>query len=104
MIVDRDNVLKVLQNLDGPRPLKNLFVRELGYDPEDGAISSDDWPEDVADKLAAAPTLLASTARDGRFTVIHTRPAGSCLRGSRNSRRPPAPSAAGGRRSSGPAP
>ena len=73
MIVNRDNVLNILRDLDSARALKNLFVRELGYDSEGGAISNDDWPEDVISALAGNPTLLASTASDGRFTVIHAR-------------------------------
>ena len=73
MIVNRDNVLKLLQNLDSTRALRNLFVRELGYDGEGDAVSSDDWPEDLARMLSQNPTFLASSAKDGRFTILHVR-------------------------------
>ena len=69
MTVNRDKVHEALGKLDGDRALRNLLVRELGYEHEGGLISGDGWPED----LAGDPMLFASTAKDGRFTVIRAR-------------------------------
>jgi hypothetical protein len=67
--INRDKVHEALGKLDGDRALRNLLVRELGYDYEGGLISGDGWPEE----LAGDPMLFASTAKDGRFTVIRAR-------------------------------
>ncbi len=71
MIVDREKVQRVLEGLDGEEALRRLLVRELGYEYEGGLISADELPAGSEEDLAAEPTLVASTARDGRFTVIH---------------------------------
>jgi len=73
MIVDRERVRRSLERLDGEGGLRRLLVRELGYDYEGGLISADELPAGVEEDLAADPTLIASTAREGRFTVIHVR-------------------------------
>lgn len=73
MIVDQKKVRKALEELDGERALRQLLERELGYDYEGGLISTDELPAGVEEEVAAEPTLIASTARDGRFTVIHIR-------------------------------
>ena len=63
----------LLRNLDGEGALRNLLERELGYDHEGGLISVDYLPEDVAGALDGDPKLFASTASEGRFTVIYAR-------------------------------
>jgi hypothetical protein len=73
MIVNREKVQRSLEGLDGEEALRRLLERELGYDYEGGRISADGLPADVEEELAADPALVASTARDGRFTVIHVR-------------------------------
>lgn len=73
MTVDKEKVQRVLEGLDGEEALRRLLERELGYDYEGGLISTDDLPVGVEEEIASDPTLIASTARDGRFTVIHTR-------------------------------
>lgn len=73
MIVDREKVQKALESLDGEQALRQLLERELGYDYEGGLIPTDDLPAGVGEEIASDPTLIASTARDGRFTAIHTR-------------------------------
>jgi hypothetical protein len=73
MIVDKERVRKTLEGLDGEEALRRLLERELGYDYEGGLISADELPAGVEEEVASDPTLIASTARDGRFTVIHTR-------------------------------
>ncbi len=72
MIVDREKVRRSLEGLDGEGALRRLLVRELGYDYEGGSISSDGLPAGVEEEIAADPTLIASTAREGRFTVKPT--------------------------------
>ncbi len=73
MTVDTKKVQKSLEELDGEHALRRLLERELGYDYEGGLISAGDLPAGVEEEVASDPTLIASTARDGRFTVIHTR-------------------------------
>lgn len=73
MIVDREKVQRSLEGLDGEEALRRLLERELGYDYEGGRIPAEGLPAGTEDELAADPTLVASTARDGRFTVIHVR-------------------------------
>lgn len=73
MLVDKEKVHKSLEGLDGERALRQLLERELGYDYEGGLISTEELPAGVEEEVASDPTLIASTARDGRFTVIHIR-------------------------------
>lgn len=73
MIVDQEKVQRALERLDGEWALRQLLERELGYDYEGGSIPADESPAAVKGEIASDPTLIASTARDGRFTVIHVR-------------------------------
>jgi hypothetical protein len=73
LAVDLDRVRKALRNLDGERTLRNLLERELGYDYEGGLIPVDDLPEDVGGALDGDPKLFASTASEGRITIIYAR-------------------------------
>ena len=71
MIVDHNRIYQALRNLGSEKGLRNLLERELGYNYEGGLISTDGLPADVEEEIASGPTLIASTAKDGRFTVIH---------------------------------
>ena len=73
MSVNQEKVYEALIQLDGERSLRRLLERVLGYDYEGGLISTDELPAGTEEEVASDPTLIASTARDGRFTVIHTR-------------------------------
>lgn len=73
MIVNRERIGQALIDLDGERALRNLLERELGYDAEDGLISVDGLAPRIAEEIAAGPTLIASTAKEGRFTVLYVR-------------------------------
>ena len=69
MTVDRDRVYQVLRELNDEKALRNLLERELGYDYEGASISHEDLPADAAGALTGDPSLFASTASEGRFTV-----------------------------------
>ncbi len=73
MAVDRGRVYQALVNLDSERALRNLLERELGYDYQGGYISGDDLPDDAIRELDGDTKLFASTASEGRFTVIYAR-------------------------------
>ena len=73
MIVNRERIGEALIDLDGERALRHLLERGLGYDAEDGLISVDGLAPGIAEEIAAGPTLIASTAKEGRFTVIYVR-------------------------------
>jgi hypothetical protein len=73
MSVNRDRVLEALEALDGRRGLRRLIERVLGYDGEEGLISTDGWREDVSGALAEMPELFATAGREGRFAVIRVR-------------------------------
>ena len=63
MIVNRDNVLRILQDLDGSRSLRNLFVRELGCDPE--ALGRVDLPCGTGKFYDAIPLWRSGRGRIG---------------------------------------
>lgn len=71
MIVNRERIGQALIDLDGERALRNLLEHELGYDTEDSLISVGAFAPGIEEEITAEPTLIASTAKDGRFTVIY---------------------------------
>jgi Eco57I restriction-modification methylase/Type II methyltransferase M.Eco57I, C-terminal domain len=63
-------VLKILKQLRGTEPLKQLFWSELSYDRVNQPISRRGWPESASNRLAEDPNLFAG---HGDFHVIYLR-------------------------------
>jgi len=63
----------LLQNFSGSEPLKQLFCTLLNYEWLNQAISTREWPSDVSESVAEAPTVLATGGRDRDFHIIYSR-------------------------------
>jgi hypothetical protein len=69
----QDKILKLLQQLKGLDPLKQLFWSELGYDRVNETLSRRDWSQSASGILVEDPILFANAGQDGSFHIIYNR-------------------------------
>ena len=66
------NIFKILKNLRGIEPLRELFWTELNYDRYNDGIPRGDWTDTAKNALAEDPVLFATGGGDA-FHVIYAR-------------------------------
>jgi len=67
------DVEKLLYNLRGMEPLKELFWRELNYDRADQPIPTGSWTDSSRAAIAENPVLFATAGEDNSFHIIYCR-------------------------------
>ncbi|MDI6784919.1 MAG: hypothetical protein QME64_12615, partial [bacterium] len=67
------NIFKLLKNLNGLNPLKQLFWSELNYDQANAPISRRNFPESSKPALADDPVIFATGGTDTQFHLIYCR-------------------------------
>jgi type I restriction-modification system DNA methylase subunit len=70
---NQQSVLKILENLNGLDPLKELFWNELNYERVNEPISRRDWNETAAKSLADDPLVFADGGESSDFKIIVAR-------------------------------
>ena len=67
------NIFKILKNLRGIEPLRELFWTELNYDRQNDGLSRGNWTETAKNALADDPVLFATGGIGEAFQVIYAR-------------------------------
>jgi hypothetical protein len=67
---NQQSVLKLLENLIGLEPLKELFWNQLNYDRVNQSISRKGWNEPAAKALADDPLVFAGGGENNDFKII----------------------------------
>ena len=69
----QETILRLLKNLQGIEPLRELFWTELNYDRQNDQISRWDWADTAKNALAEDPVLFATGGTGDAFHVIYAR-------------------------------
>lgn len=69
----QETILRLLKNLQGIEPLRELFWTELNYDRQNDQISRWAWADTAKNALAEDPVLFATGGTDDAFHVIYAR-------------------------------
>lgn len=68
---DVESISKLLRNLRGLEPLKQLFWQELNYDRVAHTIPTSSWTDSERAALADEPVLFAQAGKGGDFHVVY---------------------------------
>lgn len=72
-IANQQSVLRILEDLKGLDPLKELFWHELNYERVNEAISRRGWSETAAKSLTDDPVVFAGGGENNDFKIILAR-------------------------------
>jgi hypothetical protein len=69
-LANQQSVLKLLENLNGLDPLKELFWNQLNYDRVNQSVSRKGWNETASKALADDPLVFAGGGENNDFKII----------------------------------